>query len=322
MDFEFKVYLHKGKEYFEYTSGQTLPFVKEVTKKNFDFAQSLLELLYLDIWSYGELFETMGKDIRRLLESKDAAYALSIKRSLDTLAGVHIFFELLRLDWYERLETAERKKYIGISELLPVKKITHIPSNIQAIQEQIKKLFSNVLDVLSPNEPVQKKMVNFYSEHSSNSLELFQFQPQPTNFEMVAGDIFTEVLYPNDIYDMIDFFLRACIKKEHPFRVCKSCGKYFAVTGYINTEYCDREFMQTGKSCKEIGATKSYQKKINSDPIINAYNKAYKKHFAWIRYHKITREAFYVWSEQARNMRDKCIDGEIDFEKFKDWLKA
>jgi hypothetical protein len=103
------------------------------------------------------------------------------------------------------------------------------------MQEQIKKLLSNVLDVLSPNEPVQKKMVKFYSEHNSNSLELFQFTPQPTNFEMVAGDIFTEVLYPNDIYDMIDFFLRACIKKEQPFRVCKSCGKYFAIT--CNSSY-------------------------------------------------------------------------------------
>ena len=63
------------------------------------------------------------------------------------------------------------------------------------------------------------------------------------SFEIIGPKTFTEVLYPKDIYDIIDYFVREFVKRKQPIRLCKNCGRYFAVSGRINTEYCDRLLM-------------------------------------------------------------------------------
>lgn len=186
---------------------------------------------------------------------------------------------------------------------------------------QVKSLWENVLDVLSPKEPVQKKMAEYYEGKSTNGLEIFPFQPLALRFERIDRKTFTEVLYPKGIYEIIDYFIRECIKWELPFRVCKNCGKYFPLTGHINTEYCDRSFDSVGRTCKEIGALRVWEKKKAENPAFKAYSKAYKKRFAWIKYGKITQEAFYEWSEQARKMREQCANGKISLDEFKEWLE-
>lgn len=215
-------------------------------------------------------------------------------------------------------EKAEEQEFQGIVDLLPHKNLTHIPSNIHTMQEQIKTLWGRVLDILSPYEPIQKKMVDYYNEKGGDRLNTFQFQPM--SFEVIDKKTFTEVLYPKDIYDIMDYFVRECVKREQRYRVCKNCGKYFALTGYINTEYCDRLFDSSGHTCKEIGALHIWEKKKAENTALKAYSKAYKKRFTWIKYGKITKEAFYEWSEQAREMRELCLKGSIALEEFRTWL--
>ncbi len=50
MAYTYKVWIVDGKEHFEYGNGQT-------RKKDFPFEESLMKLLYLDIWSFADLFE-------------------------------------------------------------------------------------------------------------------------------------------------------------------------------------------------------------------------------------------------------------------------
>ena len=312
MKYTFKVYISDGKENFEYGNGE------ESQKISLPFSQSLLDLLYLDIWSYGTIFEDMGNAIRKLYQTKDEEWAEKINRELSAIRKEHIYFEFLYLDWCNRLDQAKEKGYNDIVDLLPYKKITHTPSNIASMQDQIKTLFSNVLDIISSDEPIQKKMVNYYAEKGNDT---FRFMQQSSNFEVVDNQTFTEVLYPNDIYDIIDFFVRSCVKREQRFRVCKNCGKYFALSGYINTEYCDRPYDSAGRTCKEIGAITVWQKKKLENPALSAFSKEYKRRFAWIRYGKITKEDFYDRAVKARGMRDKCMDGKIDLNEFLEWME-
>ena len=100
--------------------------------------------------------------------------------------------------------------------------------------------------------------------------------------------------------------MRECIKREVRFRVCKHYNQFFALTGHINTEYCDRPFDSAGRTCKEIGVLRLWEKKKADTPALKAYNKEYKKRFAWIKYGKIAKEAFYEWAEEARKKRDLC----------------
>ena len=105
MAYSFKVYISGEKEYFEYGNEQ------KTIKKGFVFSQSLMDLLYLDIMSYSNLFEKMGADLRQLYSEKDTRLADKVRKGLDTIAKKHIYFELVRLDWLNRLEQAEVKKY-------------------------------------------------------------------------------------------------------------------------------------------------------------------------------------------------------------------
>ena len=91
-------------------------------KKDFPFAESLMKLLYLDIWSFADLFEGMGKSIVKLYETKEQQYSDNVLSALNTVAKKHIYFELLRLDWWERLEKAKAQGYKDIVVLLPRKK--------------------------------------------------------------------------------------------------------------------------------------------------------------------------------------------------------
>lgn len=54
---------------------------------------------------------------------------------------------------------------------------------------------------------------------------------------------------------------------------------------------------------------------------LEAYRKEYKKRFAWIKAGRITAEAFYCWSRQAREKRDECKQGQLSLEEFQAWLK-
>lgn len=311
----YKVWVADGKEHFEYGNEQK-------KKKDLPFGTSLMELLYLDVWAYGELFEGMGKALMELYSSKEQRYADEVLAALDTIAPKHIYFELLRLEWQDRLEQAKRQNYESIAGLLPRKELTHIPSNIHTMQEQIKTLFAHVLDLdTSPKEPVQKKMVRYYNYRGNDQLNTFQFQPQPMSFEVIDRKTFTEVLYPKNIYDLIDYFVREFVKQEQFVRICKNCKRYFVLSGRSDAEYCNRPIDDKGRTCRDVGSIKAWTEKRKDDEIFKVYRREYKKRFGWIKAGKIEQEAFYDWSEKARGEKARCDAGEISLQEFIEWLK-
>jgi len=197
------------------------------------------------------------------------------------------------------------------------------------LQKKLETLFSNVFDVLPEGKHMPEKLAKYAAAHDAS--DRFSFSVISTGYEQVERGAFTEILYPNSVEEIVEFFVREILRRELRFRRCKSCGKYFALTGYSNTEYCDRLFGDSGKTCKEAGAVRLYRTKITANPVVRAYNKEYKKRFAWIKYKKITKEAFYEWSERARAERDKCFakreeanDGDAKLralEELEQWLK-
>lgn len=66
---------------------------------------------------------------------------------------------------------------------------------------------------------------------------------------------------------------------------------------------------------------KAYQEKAENTPEIKAYNKAYKTHYARIKYGKITKEEFKEWAELARQRRDEVTKGDMSLEFYIEWLK-
>ena len=113
------------------------------------------------------------------------------------------------------------------------------------------------------------------------------------------------------------------IKHSIRFRQCKYCGKYFGIVGNYNTEYCTREVLQAGgKTCKDLGSLRIYEKRLMESPVVREYKRSYKAHNARVSKGMMTRDEFNAWSVEAREKRDMCLRGEYDFEEFVDWLDS
>lgn len=314
--YTFKTYISNHREHFCYGRGTSL------TKKDFPFPESLLKLLRLNIWQYEPMIKDMEQALLRFYQTQDQKDADVVLNGLDELAEAHIYFQQLRLDWRNHFEQAANAEGSALMDLLPRKDLTHIPSNIDNVQKQIQRLFQNVLDIdLGKKSPVQELMASYYNREGSDPLNTFQFSSLPMKFELVDAHTFTELLYPNTIYDLIEYFLRQCVQREQRMRVCKNCGLYFAVKGRGTAEYCDVTTDEKGRVCKEIGAFVHWSQSKEDDEIFKAYRREYKKRFAWTKTGKLSPAALYAWGERAREKKVECEGGKITLEKYQEWLQ-
>ena len=314
----FKTYIDGGREYYEYTDAADRV---QTIKKDFPFPESLMSLLYMDIWELESITRKMDRALMSFYQSRDYNELQTVAAGLNELASRHICFELLRLDWLERLKMVDSTAPGDFQDLLPHKKISHLCSSIDTMQKQIKGLIAQALDMDGEKRSVSEKMVAYYNAEGGDTLNTFQFQPQTMNFEVIDRKIFAEVLYPRDIYDLIDFHVRECVKREVRMRVCKNCLRYFAVTGKASTEYCDRVCDSKGRTCREIGAINTWTQRKQGDEVFKEYRREYKKRFARINAGRLTKSAFYAWSEEARRKKEDCDGGVISPEEFSRWLK-
>ena len=317
-DYIFKTYINGGREYYEYTDAADR---EQTIKKDFPFPESLMSLLYMDIWELEPITKRMDKALMSFYQSGDYNELQIAAAGLKELASRHICFELLRLDWLERLDMVDSTAPGDFQDLLPHKKISHLCSSIDTMQKQIKGLIAQVLDMDGEKKFVSEKMVAYYNAEGGDTLNTFQFQPQTMNFEVINHKIFAEVLYPRDIYDLIDFHVRECVKREVKMRVCKNCLRYFAVTGKASTEYCGRVCDSKGRTCREMGAIHTWTQRKQGDEVFKEYRREYKKRFARINAGRLTKSAFYAWSEEARRRKEDCDGGVISPEEFSRWLK-
>ena len=314
----FKTYIDGGREYYEYTDAADR---ERTIKKDFPFPESLMSLLYMDIWELEPITKRMDKALLAFYQSGAKDDLQVVAAGLDELASRHVYFELLRLDWLERLDMVDSTAPRDFQDLLPHKKISHLCSSIDTMQKQIKGLIAQVLDMDGEKKPVSEKMVAYYNTEGGDTLNTFRFQPQTMSFEVIDHKVFAEVLYPRDIYDLIDFYVRECVKREVRMRVCKNCLRYFVVTGKASTEYCGRICDSKGRTCREMGAINTWTQRKQGDDVFKEYRREYKKRFARINAGKLTKSAFYAWSEEARRRKDDCDSSVISPEEFSRWLK-
>lgn len=317
-DYIFKTYIDGGREYYEYTDAADR---EQTIKKDFPFPESLMSLLYMDIWELEPITKRMDKALLAFYQSGAKDDLQVVAAGLDELASRHVYFELLRLDWLERLDMVDSTAPRDFQDLLPHKKISHLCSSIDTMQKQIKGLIAQVLDMDGEKKSVSEKMVAYYNAEGGDTLNTFQFQPHSMSFEVIDHKVFAEVLYPRDIYDLIDFHVRECVKREVRMRVCKNCLRYFAVTGKASTEYCGRICDSKGRTCREMGAINTWTQRKQGDEVFKEYRREYKKRFARINAGRLTKSAFYAWSEEARRRKEDCDSGAISPEEFSRWLK-
>ena len=321
MSYIFKTYIAEGREYFVYGEDS------EEIKKDFPFSESLMRILDLDTDRLETICHRIDRAWYELCREKEQRFADVMLEGLDELAQEHLFFEVTRMDWRERLSKAREKNYERVVDL-PHKKISWIPAEIQLRQSQITEILRLTLDVDigrdDPRRPAEKLAAYFRNEMRDpaySRLKTFDFEQLPTKYEPTEHGFFSEVLYPTSVYDLIDFYLRENIRREQNWRVCKNCKRYFPMTGRVSAEYCDRPITASGSTCKDLGSTKIWEARMRDEESFKNYRREYKRRYAWIRLGKWTAEEFADWSARAQKKKTACDSGAISEEEFAAWLK-
>ena len=137
-------------------------------------------------------------------------------------------------------------------------------------------------------------------------------------------NIVTEEVYElENAEEQIRFELFKVIQNNFVINKCENCGRLFIpITssnnpnqkGRNDQKYCNTPYLDTGKTCKEIGATNKYKEKVEDSAILKEYKKEYKKIYGRHYSHpkKFTEEQFKQWSKKAIKLRDSFNDSQIE----------
>ena len=258
----------------------------------------------------------------RFIAEDDRDALENVRRKLWRLASIHIYFRLLYVHCRYRQSAMYIQNDRGSAEDAQIlDELRQLPEQLPLYQQQIQRFFELVLNVDSAGREPQAQAAKNYFHDSPKNPDLLSFRPIPLSFEPVEPGRCSPVLYSSSIRDMIDYSLRSCVERNITVRRCKNCGRWFPQTGRVSAEYCERPVPRGEQVCREIGAFKQWTKKQSDDPIFKAYRKEYKRRFAWIKAGRITDEAFYAWSEKAREENQKCDRDIISLAEFQQWLK-
>ena len=132
-----------------------------------------------------------------------------------------------------------------------------------------------------------------------------------------------EVYELENTEEQIRFELFKVIQNNFVINKCENCGRLFIPATTNNNpyqkarndqKYCNNLYLDTGKTCKEIGATNKHKEKVEDSPILKEFNKEYKKMYG--RHYKhpkeFTEKKFKQWSKKAIELRNIYDDNKID----------
>ena len=139
-----------------------------------------------------------------------------------------------------------------------------------------------------------------------------------------------EVYEISNAEEQIRFELFKVIQNNFVINRCENCGKLFIpVTsskninqkGRNDQKYCNSLYLNTGKTCKQIGALKKRKEKVKESAILTEFQREYKRmHGLHYNHQKEFKESkFKEWSKKAHKLKDGYDDSQI--EKFKIELK-
>ena len=145
------------------------------------------------------------------------------------------------------------------------------------------------------------------------------------NFNLGTEKRITEAFIPDTFDDLISYLLNRYVLNYH-FYCCANCRRYFAFSSNSMTKNCTRVIESAhylkdiGRTCHEVGRLRAHTRGLYSDETQLLYQRSYKAAFARKKKGQISEKNFTKWSEEARQMRDKCINGDISYDELEQWF--
>ena len=162
------------------------------------------------------------------------------------------------------------------------------------------------------------------------------FEERRLDVEKIVEIIKEKHIVAEEVYELenteeqIRFELFKVIQNNFTINKCENCGRLFIPSTTSNNQnqkgrndqkYCNNLYLNTGRTCREIGAIYKQKEKVKNSLILKEYNREYKRmHGLHYNHTKEFKEKqFKEWSEKARELRDNYNDSQI--EEFKVKLK-
>jgi hypothetical protein len=353
-----RLYVKENTEIFEIISTQDNTLVSRFT---FPLGRTFVDLYHSDFKSFNKLMGDTNLILRHIRDNDISTSELfkisdnetesaiiehrkknglndnisKLKDIADELPNYHVYYYVFK----KYLDNLLYDFTINNKRIRNYKHLSHVRHDVPKHNRLIKFLVDECFDINIPDKvKLEERKKHFYSDEKYYDVKYdfrefeftvpdakYSFYPEKmfeySNFENNELKLHPEI-YVQSLNDIINFLTIHLFENEVKFNTCKNCGKYFVLEGHKSIEYCDRPVDNTGRTCKDVGAMATYRNKKNDDPIFKAYNKSYKTKNARIRYGKITREQFKVWSKNARAMRDKAYNDEITYEHLVAWLNT
>ena len=132
-----------------------------------------------------------------------------------------------------------------------------------------------------------------------------------------------EVYELANVEEQIRFELFKIIQNNFTINKCENCGKLFIpVTtgknknqkGRNDQKYCNNLYLDTGKTCREIGALNKRKDKVQKSPILKEFQREYKRMHGLHYNHtkEFSEKKFKEWSKKAHKLKDTYTDEQIE----------
>lgn len=155
------------------------------------------------------------------------------------------------------------------------------------------------------------------------------FEERRLDIEKIVEIIKEKHIVAEEVYELqnteeqIRFELFKVIQNNFVINKCENCGRLFIPTttsnnpnqkGRNDQKYCNNLYLDTGKTCKEIGAIYKQKEKVKNSLILKEYSREYKRMHGLHYNHtkKFKEKQFKEWSKKARELRDSYNDEQIE----------
>lgn len=259
----------------------------------------------------------------------------------------------------EKISKKTHKKYMDFFETIKdllIKDFMEKKSDLKERLELISKYSQNsTVKILSTNERLYlyeaKKVFDIHYLNTNPAHALFldtkfktkyvcnaelSLQEKRLDVEDVVNLIKEKHIMAEEVYELanaeeqIRFELFKIIQNNFTINKCENCGKLFIpVTtsknknqkGRNDQKYCNNLYLDTGKTCREIGALNKRKEKVQKSPILKEFQREYKRMHGLHYNHtkEFSEKKFKEWSKKAHKLKDNYNDSQI--EEFKVELK-
>ncbi|RHU86928.1 hypothetical protein DXC27_09615 [Ruminococcus sp. OM08-7] len=253
-----------------------------------------LECIYLYILYYSPCRQELSLPDRSSLINlkKEFEFALNFccnssfipeLSDLSALDRYYIYCELYNDNFYTNIKRFTRSGFIFLESNTPAEKLNSI-DRMDCSNEKYRDYQGQypITDKLT----FSKEIVAQLKKIKVSATTRYQY-----------GNLYGYLI--EELYNLIQ--LNTHIKK------CKFCNKYFIPKGNYASEYCDRIMPGERFSCKKLAAMQTRKEKVKSNPILQEYERAYKRMYARVTARKLSQKDFKEWTDSASLERDRVI---------------